>query len=97
MRVTTLKAAKEALAGLIDYYARLATDQLRRDGASRGPVDYHLDPDEPPGRWWGKGCGVLELAGEVQPEQLAALLEARHPGDGRRLAVMAPGGAALGV
>ncbi len=85
MRVTTLKAGKDGLKGLMDYYAGLATDQLRRDGANRGPVDYYLDPNEPPGRWWGQGCGALGLAGEVRPEQLAALLEARHPGHGGRL------------
>ncbi len=85
MRVTTLKADKAGLAALIDYYAGLAADQLRRDGVSRGPVDYYLDPDEPPGRWWGEGCAAMELTGEVQPEQLAALLESRHPADGRRL------------
>ena len=85
MRVTTLKAGKDGLTALIGYYAGLATDQLRRDGENRGPVDYYLDPNEPPGRWWGRGCGALELAGDVQPEQLAALLEARHPGHGRRL------------
>ncbi|MBW3581343.1 MAG: relaxase domain-containing protein [Actinobacteria bacterium] len=85
MRVTTLKVGKAGLAALIDYYAGLAHDQLRRDGASRGPVDYYLDPNEPPGRWWGQGCGAMELAGGVHPEQLAALLEARHPGHGGRL------------
>ncbi len=84
-RVTTLKADKAGLAALIDYYAGLAADQLRRDGVSRGPVDYYLDPNEPPGRWWGSGCAAMELAGEVQPEQLAALLQARHPGYGGRL------------
>ncbi|HSH59627.1 MAG TPA: MobF family relaxase, partial [Acidimicrobiales bacterium] len=85
MRVTTLKAGKAGLAALVDYYAGLAADQLRRDGASRGPVDYYLDPNEPPGRWWGEGCAAMELAGEVQPDQLAALLQARHPGHGGRL------------
>ncbi|MDP9426063.1 MAG: relaxase domain-containing protein, partial [Actinomycetota bacterium] len=85
MRVTTLKAGKAGLTALVDYYAGLAADQLRRDGVSRGPVDYYLDPDEPPGRWWGRGCKAMELASEVRPEQLAALLEARHPGHGGRL------------
>ncbi len=85
MRVTTLKVGKAGLAALIDYYAGLADDQLRRDGASRGPVDYYLDPNEPPGRWWGQGCSAMDLAGEVHPEQLAALLHARHPGHGGRL------------
>ncbi len=85
MRVTTLKAGKAGLAALIDYYAGLAADQLHRDGVRRGPVDYYLDPNEPPGRWWGEGCAAMELAGEVQPDQLAALLQARHPGHAGRL------------
>ncbi len=85
MRVTTLKAGKAGLAALVDYYAGLAADQLRRDGVSRGPVDYYLDRNEPPGRWWGSGCAAMELAGEVRPEQLAALLGGRHSGHGGRL------------
>lgn len=85
MRATTLKASAGEMAKVISYYAGLAEDQLRRDGKSRGPVDYYVDPDEPPGQWWGDGCEAVGLAGEVQPEQLAALLEARHPGGGRKL------------
>jgi hypothetical protein len=46
LRVTTLKGAGTAVANLIDYYAGLAEDQQRRDGTSRGPVDYYLDPDD---------------------------------------------------
>ena len=53
MRATTLKAGGAGVAGLVGYYAGLAEDHLRRDGLSRGPVDYYLDPNEPPGRWWG--------------------------------------------
>ena len=53
MRATTLKAGGAGVAGLVGYYAGLAEDQLRRDGLSRGPIDYYLDPNEPPGRWWG--------------------------------------------
>ena len=45
MRAATLTASKAGVAALIDYYAGLATDQLRRNGTTRGPVDYHLDPD----------------------------------------------------
>ena len=56
---------------LIDYYAGLARDQLRRDGVGRGPVDYYLDPDEPPGRWWGSGCAAVGLDGEVVPRAAA--------------------------
>ncbi len=51
MRVTTLKATAEKLPVLLAYYAGLAEDR-ERPGRGRGPVDYYLDPDEPPGRWW---------------------------------------------
>ena len=85
MRATTLKAGGTGVGTLMDYYAGLAADQLHRDGSSRGPIDYYLDPNEPPGLWWGRGRGGVELAGDVQPEQLAAMLQARHPGHGRKL------------
>lgn len=49
LRVTTLKAAGPAVVELIDYYAGLAEDQQRRDGRSRGPADYYLDPTSRPG------------------------------------------------
>ena len=85
MRATTLKASPASLDGLLAYYAGLAEDQSHRDGVARGPVDYYLDPAEPPGRWWGHGCGALGLGEEVRAEQLEALLTARHPSTGDRL------------
>ena len=78
MRVTTLKASAEKLSGLLDYYAGLAEDQAR-PGPGRGPVDYYLDPDEPPGRWWGNGRHALGLDGTVTGDDLRAVLEGRHP------------------
>ncbi len=67
MRCTTLKApTAEHLGRLVSYYAGLAEDHQRRDGRARGPVDYYLDPDEPPGRWWGAGCAAVGSAGEVE-------------------------------
>ena len=85
MRAVTLKAAAAGVAQLVAYYEGLARDQLDRDGPGRGPVDYYLDPDEPPGRWCGFGCREVGLQGEVQPEQLRALLEGRHPATGEVL------------
>ncbi len=85
MRATTLKASPADVGGLLAYYAGLADDQGRRDATSRGPVDYYLDPAEPPGRWWGHGRAALGLGTEVQAEQLEALLTARHPGNDARL------------
>lgn len=85
LRVTVLKAKGGGIDALLAYYAGLAQDQQSRDGAGRGPVDYYLDPDEPPGRWWGAGRPGLGLDGEVTPEQLSALLTARHPETGKWL------------
>ena len=78
MRVTTLKATADKLSGLLAYYAGLTEDR-QHSGPGRGPVDYYLDPDEPPGRWWGSGRPALGLDGPVTGEDLRALLEARHP------------------
>jgi conjugative relaxase-like TrwC/TraI family protein len=85
MRATTLKAGGTGVTALVDYYAGLAEDQLRRDGLSRGPIDYYLDPNEPPGRWWGEGCPAIALSGDVRPEQLEAMMHGRRPGEGRHL------------
>jgi len=85
MRATTLKAGGTGVAGLVGYYAGLAEDQLRRDGRSRGPIDYYLDPNEPPGRWWGGGSAAVELSIDVRPEHLEAMLHGRHPDNGQQL------------
>lgn len=85
MRVTTIKAAAHGVEATVAYYAGLAADQASRDGACRGPVDYYLAADEPPGRWWGEGTAALGLSAEVAPEEMEALLTARHPVSGKRL------------
>jgi conjugative relaxase-like TrwC/TraI family protein len=84
MRVTTLKASAAKLPGLLAYYAGLAEDR-EQPGPGRGPVDYYLDPDEPPGRWRGGGRHALGLDGNVEGAALRSLLEAAHPGTGARL------------
>ena len=84
MRVTTLKASSDRLPGLLAYYAGLAEDR-ERPGLGRGPVDYYLDPEEPPGRWWGRGREALGLDGPVSGADMRAVLEAQHPSTGRRL------------
>ena len=84
LRVTTLKAGRAGIANVIDYYAGLAEDH-GRDGGGRGPVDYYLDPDEPPGRWWGDGRHAVGLGGEVVGDQLRRMLEGRHPDTGQPL------------
>ena len=85
MRVTTLKVGPGGVGALVRYYDGHARDQLARDGTSRGPVDYYVDADEPPGRWWGSGRHAVGLDGDVLPGQLARMLEAQHPATGRKL------------
>ncbi len=84
MRVTTLKASAAKLPGLLAYYAGLAEDR-EQPARGRGPVDYYLDPDEPPGRWTGAGRHALGLDGNVEGAQLRALLDAAHPETGAAL------------
>ena len=84
MRVTTLKASSDRLPGLLAYYAGFAEDR-ERSGLGRGPVDYYLDPEEPSGRWWGRGCEALGLGGPVSGADMRAVLEAQHSETGRRL------------
>lgn len=78
MRVTTLKATAGGVGGLLSYYAGLA-ERPAPGSPGRGPADYYLDPDEPPGRWWGDGQPGLGVAGEVEGRDLRAVLEGRHP------------------
>lgn len=66
------------------YYAGLAEDR-EQSGPGRGPVDYYLDPDEPPGRWRGGGRHALGLEGNVESAELRSLLEGAHPETGARL------------
>lgn len=84
MRVTTLKAMAAKLPGLLAYHAGLAEDR-EQPGPGRGPVDYYLDPDEPPGRWRGGGRHALGLDGNVEGAELRSLLEAAHPETGAPL------------
>lgn len=78
MRATTLKGNAGGTGALVAYYAGLA-DRPSAGGTARGPVDYYLDPDEPPGRWWGDGQAGLGVGGIVEGNELRAILEGRHP------------------
>ena len=40
---------------------------------------YYLDPDEPAGRWFGRGAEELDLVGEVDAAAFLALMEGRDP------------------
>ncbi|MDZ7732348.1 MAG: relaxase domain-containing protein [Acidimicrobiia bacterium] len=77
--MTTLNASPDRVGRLLDYYAGLAEDRGRPDRRAKGPVDYYLAPDEPPGRWWASSRLALAVEGEVSGDEFRSLLEARHP------------------
>lgn len=70
-----------------------ATVSYYSDEVALGTEDYYLGRGEAPGAWLGRGAASAGLAGEVSPEGLARLFDARHPttGDplGRRYKVRA--------
>ena len=55
MRVTTLKASAGEARRAARLLRRAGRGPASGRGRAVGPVDYYLDPDEPPGRWWGAG------------------------------------------
>ena len=46
---------------------------------------YYLNSGEPPGRWWGKGVGLLELGGVVDGEAFLAVMAGQDPTSGKDL------------
>ena len=67
--------------GRADYYL---TAVAKQDGVE----GYYLAHGEEPGRWLGTGAETLGLSGEVTGEELRAVLDARHPDSGVRLATL---------
>ena len=65
--------------GRADYYLSVVAD---RDGHGDA-ADYYLAKGEEPGRWLTHGS--LQLAGTVEPEQLRAVLDGKHPDTGEQL------------
>jgi conjugative relaxase-like TrwC/TraI family protein len=66
--------------GRADYYLSVVAP---RDGHA-DTADYYLAKGEEPGRWLTTDGG-LQLAGTVEPEQLRAVLEGKHPETGEQL------------
>ena len=60
------------------------------DAVARGVEDYYLD-GEAPGRWLGTATALLGLAGEVDSEALATVLDGRDPTTGIPLRASAGG------
>jgi len=78
------------------YYTAMTVsgDERRVEGQELG--DYYLESGAPAGRWVGRGCASLGVAGEVREDQMKALLgEGRHPEADRIAAeIIAAGGSA---
>lgn len=50
-----------------------------------GDEDYYTKPGEAPGEWMGELAAQLELAGDVDRDDYAAILAGKHPGTGEVL------------
>ena len=46
---------------------------------------YYLDGDEPAGRWWGRGAGLLGLEGEMDAEAFLSVMAGKDPTTGHDL------------
>jgi len=66
--------------------------QYYLDSVAQGVEDYYLHAGEAPGVWRGAAAEELGLGGEVEAEQLLAVLAGVHPGTGERLAFSQRGG-----
>ena len=53
---------------------------------AKGAEDYYAGRGEAPGRWTGRGAGLLGLSGQLDAERLKAMMDGRHPVTGERLA-----------
>jgi len=54
---------------------------------AKGADDYYSGRGESPGRWTGSGARELGLSGELDAEQLVAMMAGQHPGTGQQLAI----------
>ena len=54
----------------------------RASAVSSGVEDYYVGGSEPAGRWFGRSAARLGLIGEVDGDDLHAVLAGRGPGDG---------------
>jgi conjugative relaxase-like TrwC/TraI family protein len=55
------------------------------DMVAEGAEDYYSGEGEAPGYWLGQGAEALGLEGKVEPDQLGAMLEGKHPLSGEPL------------
>jgi len=51
----------------------------------KGAEDYYAGRGEAPGRWTGAGARLVGLTGELDVEQLKALMDGKNPRSGNQL------------
>ena len=91
--VTPLGGARSDIADVVDRIVQYlqpppappVTDAPPGPGKPEGPFRYYADSGEEPGRWLGAGAQTAGLTGEVQGDDLAAVLSGRDPRTGERL------------
>jgi conjugative relaxase-like TrwC/TraI family protein len=62
---------------------------------AEGAEDYYSGEGEAPGQWLGDGAEDLGLSGQVEPDQLVAMLTGRHPAPGEPLGLRHVDGGAV--
>lgn len=67
------------------------TERYYTNAVARGQEDYYSGKGEAPGRWVGGGVGELGLSGEVDADDLGALLRGMNPKGGALRAVQQEG------
>jgi conjugative relaxase-like TrwC/TraI family protein len=96
--VTPLGGGRADTARVVDAIVRYLQPPAQpahpeRPTTTPGPERYYADHGEEPGRWIGTAATSAGLGGDVQRDDLAAVLSGRHPRTGERL-VTAQGSAA---
>ena len=64
--------------------------QYYKDAVALGLDEYYSGAGELPGRWAGRGAEILSLSGELEGDELDAILDGRDPMTGTRLTAATP-------
>ena len=74
--VSAVLSIEKLTAGQESYYVR---------AVAYGEEDYYSERGEVPGRWVGRGAGLLGLAGQLDGDEFASVLSGVAPASGERL------------
>ena len=68
----------------LDWKARHGQERYYLDKVAEGAEDYYSGEGEAEGQWLGDAAAELGLEGEVEPDQLIAMLTGRNPATASR-------------